>query len=315
MTLDPDMARVLELMARAGGRPVETSTVAEARAGAWSWMNYTGDPDDVASVVDRYIPGPTADLPIRIYAPSGTGPFPALVMFHGSGWVISNIDHADTAHRALANSSGSIVVAVNYQKAPEHKFPVPLFDAYASVEWVAANAAALGIDPTRIGVGGDSAGGNLAAAVCLLARERKNVEISVQLLVYPATHYGACYPSLTENAEGYLLTRAAVDWFWKQYLPNPADGSNPLASPMLAEDLGGLPPAIVVTAEYDPLRDEGEAYAARLAEAGVPTVSRRYAGAVHAFMWMLQHVPASRALIDDLGRDLRRVWSAGKEEQ
>ena len=307
MPLDPQVVRLLDIMAKAGGKPIGEATVAEARAASWDWIEYAGAPEDVARVIDRFIPGPTADLPIRVYTPAGTGPFPAIVMFHGSGWVVSNIDHADAPLRAFANRSGCVVVAVNYQKAPEHKFPVPLDDAYASACWVVDNAAALNIDPARVGVGGDSAGGTLATGCCIRARDAGGPAFALQLLIYPATDHGFGYPSMTENAVGFMLTTEAVKWFWGQYLASPEDAANPLASPMRCRDLSGLPPAIVVTAEFDPLRDEGEAYADRLAAAGVPTIKRRYNGMVHAFFWMAGYVDGSKRLIDDLGRDVRSV--------
>jgi acetyl esterase len=307
MPIDPEVQSVLDRMAAAGGKPIEESTVAEARAAAWGWLDYTGAPEPVANVVDRFIPGPTADIPIRIYTPHGTGPFPAVVMFHGSGWVLSNIDHADAPHRALANRAGAIVVAVNYQKAPEHKFPIGLDDCTAATRWVFNNAAALGVDPTRVGVGGDSAGGNIAAAIALRFRAEGQPKLAFQMLVYPATDGGFDFRSMHENSEGYLLTASAVRWFWGHYLNDPAEVDNPLVSPLRAPDLSGLPPAIVVTAEYDPLRDEGEAFADRLAAAGVATIKRRYDGVVHAFFWMSGAVTASRRLIDDLGRDIRAI--------
>ena len=310
MPMDPQIAALLEVMAAKGGKAIGEATVAEARAGAEDWVEYGGPGELVASVVDRYIPGPTADLPIRIYTPAGDGPFPAVVMFHGSGWVISNIDHADAPHRELANRSGCVVVAVNYQKAPEHKFPVPLDDCYAAAYWVVANAARLNVDPALVGVGGDSAGGNIAAASCIRARDEGGPAFAFQLLIYPAVDLFAPagrYPSMLENAEGYLLTTAAMDWFYRQYLRDPAEAANPLVSPIRCSDLSALPAAIVITAELDPLRDEGEAYADRLAAAGVRTIKRRYDGMTHAFFWMTGSVDASHRLIADVAADIRRV--------
>lgn len=315
MPLHPQVAHVLDLMARSGGKPLEELTIAEARAGAWGWLDYLGDPEPVARVTDRFIPGPTADLPIRIYRPAGDPPFPAIVAFHGSGWVISNIDLADPPHRALANRTGCIVVAVNYQKAPEHKFPIPLDDAYAATVWVAEHAEELEIHPGAIGVSGESAGGNLAAAVCLRARDAGGPPIAWQLLISPVTDYRFDYPSMTDNAEGYLLTTSAVRWFWSHYLRGPEDTTDPLAVPMRASDLAGLPPAIIVTAEFDPLRDEAEAYADRLAKAGVPTIKRRYDGMVHAFVLMGRYVDASATLLDDLGRDVRDLLAGMQENR
>lgn len=305
MPLDPQVQKVLDIMAAAGGKPIGEASVAEARAAAWGWLEFAGPGEPVAKVENRFIPGPTADLPVRIYTPAGKWPLPAIVAFHGSGWVISNIDHCDATHRELCNRSGCVVVAVNYQKAPEHKFPTPLNDCYAAVQWVVANAAALGIDPAKVGVGGDSAGGNLATAVCIRARDEGGPTIAFQMLVYPAVDCRFDTPSMRENAEGYLLTTDAVKWFWGQYLAKPEDAANPLASPLRCADLSRLPPAIVVTAEFDPLRDEGELYADRLAAAGVPTIKRRYDGMVHAFYWMGGHVDGCHRLIADLGRDIQ----------
>jgi acetyl esterase len=314
MPVDPQILALLDVMAATGAKPVGEATVAEARAASAAWVTYAGPGEPVAKVVDRYIPGPTADLHIRVYTPAGHGPFPALVMFHGSGWVLDNIDHADTPHRELANRSGCVVVAVNYQKAPEHRFPVPLDDCYAAACWVIEHAALLDVDPARIGIGGDSAGGNLATACCIRAREAGGPAFALQLLIYPAVDLYApagTYPSMTECADGYLLTAAGMEWFWARYLARPEEAADPLVSPIRCPDLSGLPPAIVVTAEYDPLRDEGEAYADRLVAAGVPTIKRRYDGMTHAFYWMTGSVDASHRLIADLGRDVRAVLGLG----
>ena len=225
-------------------------------------FNGVGEP--VAKVVNRFIPGPTADLPIKIYTPEGKGPFPAIVYFHGSGFVVCNIDFGDPANRELANRSGCVIIAVNYQKAPEHKFPTGFDDCYATARWVIDNASELNIDPGKVGVGGDSAGGNLAAACCLRARDENGPKFAFQMLIYPATDLGVEYPSQRENAEGYGLTSKEVASFRTQYLNRPEDIANPYVSPMRAADHSGLPPAIVATAELDPIRDDGEAYADRL---------------------------------------------------
>ncbi len=306
MPLHPQVVHLLHVLAQTGGKPLEESTPAEARAGDWS-RDFVGPTEDVASVVHTFIPGPTADLPARIYTPEGTAPRGAIVYFHGSAFTVSNIGLADSPHRAIANRTGCVVVAINYQKAPEHKFPTPLDDAYAATQWVHDNAEALGVDPTRIGVGGDSAGGNLAAAITLRARDENGPSIAFQLLLYPVVEAQSTFPSMSENAEGYMLSSAGVRWAWEQYLASPEDGANPLASPLRAPDLAGLPPAIVLTAEFDPLRDEGEAYAQRLVDAGVPTVHRRYDGMIHGFLWTAGVVDGSKELLDDLGRDVRSV--------
>jgi acetyl esterase len=309
MPLDADMQAVLDALVATGGPPMEDVPVAESRLGDWS-APFAGPPEPVGSVGNRFVPGPTADLPVRIYTPQGKGPFPALVFFHGSAWCVANIDVADVPHRAIANRTGAVVVAVNYQKAPEHKFPVPFDDAYAAAAWVVENATSLDVDPGAVGVGGDSAGGNLAAAVCLRARDEDGPKLAFQLLVYPAVDARMEHPSITEHSDTGLLTTSTLRWAWEQYLRDERDGENPFASPLRAADLAGLPPAIVLTAEFDPLRDEAEAYGARLLEAGVPTVVRRYDGMTHGFLWTPGAVAGSRRLLDDIGRDVKDVVGA-----
>jgi acetyl esterase len=232
------------------------------------------------------------------------------VYFHGSGWVIANIDIADRATRSLANSTGCVVVSVNYQKAPEHKFPVPFDDCYAATTWVAANAAELGIDGGRIGVAGDSAGGNLAAAVCLKARDEDGPAIAYQVLIYPATDCGWDKRSCIENAEGYMLQRTTMEWFWNHYVRSPSDAENPLVSPLRAADVSGLPPALVVTAEFDPLRDDGELYADRLRDAGVPVRYTEYKGMIHGFYWMTGVLDQAQRLHDEIAEEVRSAFGS-----
>ncbi len=300
MPLHPQADALLEQMREAGVRPFEELSVAEAREAAWGYVALAGEPQEVADVRTTLIPGPTADIPIRIYTPEGAGPRGGIVFFHGSGWVIANIDICDAAVRSLANSTGCVVVSVNYQKAPEHKFPVPFDDCWAATEWVYANAADLGIDPARLAVAGDSAGGNLAAAVCLKARDEGGPPIVFQVLVYPALDCNWDTPSCLENAEGYGLQRETMRWFWNHYVASPSDAENPLVSPLRAADLSGLPPAFIATAEFDPLRDDGEMYAERLAEAGVPVLVKRYDGMIHGFYWMLGALETAQVLHDDI---------------
>ena len=300
MPLDPQADALLAEMRAAGVRPFEELTVPEAREAAWGYLALAGEPQEVASVADRFIPGPTADIPIRVYTPEGDGPRGGIVFFHGSGWVIANIDICDAAVRSLANSTGCVVVSVNYQKAPEHPWPEPFDDCWAATCWVAANAVELGFDPSRLAVAGDSAGGNLAAAVCLKARDARGPRIVFQVLVYPALDRNWDTPSALENAEGYGLQRETMRWFWNHYVPNPADADNPLVAPLRAPDLSGLPPAFIATAEFDPLRDDGEMYGQRLAEAGVPVFVKRYDGMIHGFYWMLGALDAAQRLHDDI---------------
>ncbi|MWK37536.1 alpha/beta hydrolase fold domain-containing protein [Actinomadura sp. J1-007] len=214
---------------------------------------------------------------------------PVVVFFHGGGFVLCGLDSHDRLCRALTAGSGAIVMAVDYRLAPEHPFPAAVEDARAAVAWASRNAAALGGDPARLAVAGDSAGGALAASACLHARDRGGPHVAFQLLIYPVTDAAQDTASYRDHAEGGFLTAAHMRWFWEQYLSDPAQAADPDASPLRADDLSGLPPACVLTAECDPLRDEGEAYAARLAEAGVPVQSRRFEGAFHGFA-SLDHV-------------------------
>ena len=237
------------------------------------------------------MPGPAGDIPVRVYRPSTGGPLPLLVYFFGGGWTLGSIDTSDGICRSLANSAGCLVVTAGYRLAPEHRFPAAVDDCYAATAWIALHATDFGADPARIAVGGDSAGGNLAAAVALLARDRGGPRLAGQLLVYPNTDY--------------LFNHHSVAWYWQHYLATPDDGRNPLASPLRADDLGGLPPALVVTAEYDPLRDQGEEYGHRLADAGVPAVVSRYPGTVHGFFAMAGTVDAGRAAIAEAAGALR----------
>jgi acetyl esterase len=228
-----------------------------------------------------------------------------LVYFHGGGWVIGSIETHDALCRELTMEAGVVVVSVEYRLAPEHKFPAAADDAYAAVRWVAQHAAELGIDPARIGVGGDSAGGNLAAVVALQARDLGGPPLALQLLIYPITCDDLGTPSYVENAEGYMLTRADMAWFWSQYLSDPAQGDDPRVSPLRAGDLSGLPPAFILTAEYDPLRDEAEAYAARLEQAGVPVRMRRYDGMIHGFLRRLTLLDQGRVALDEVAKGIR----------
>jgi acetyl esterase len=263
---------------------------------------------ELAEIRDMTIPGPGGDLPIRLYRPAGDGPKPALVYFHGGGWVIGSLASHDGACRRLAEVSGCVVVAVDYRLAPEHPFPAAFDDSYAATKWVVAEAASLGIDRTRVGVAGDSAGANLAAAVALKARDEGGPALAVQVLIYPATRFDAETPSMIRNAEGYGLTTAAMRWFSAQYIPDPALRQSPLASVMNAKSVAGLPKALVVTAEFDPLCDEGEAYAERLHDAGVPVKAIRYDGTIHGFLRFNAEFRQTKALWNDLGVFLRE-WA------
>jgi acetyl esterase len=252
--------------------------------------------DDVASADDRTIPGPAGEIPVRVYRPSKDGaPRPGVVFFHGGGWVICDLETHDGACRRIANEVDAVVVAVDYRLAPQHKFPAAVEDSYAATRWVAEHADELGINPTRLAVAGDSAGGNLAAAVALMARDRGGPPLAFQMLVYPVIDSTAGrndYPSKTENAEGYFLTTSAMNWYRDQYVADESDADDPYLSPIRAESLAGLPPAVIVVAEADPLRDEGEEYARALDAAGVPVMLHCAIGMFHGFFNMDALLPA-----------------------
>ena len=284
MPLDPQAKAVMDQVAALGFPAVHTVSPQQARANAQARPRAAGP--EVARVEDRTIPGPDSQLSVRIYTPLGSGPFPALVWFHGGGWVVGDLESADATARHLTLGAGCVVVSVDYRLAPEAKFPGPAEDCYAATQWVAEHAAEIGVMGNNLAVGGDSSGGNLAAAVCLMVKDRGGPPVGMQLLVYPVTDRNFQTDSYVENAEGYNLTRDTMIWYWDQYLANDADGGNAYAAPLRAQDLGGLPSAVVITAEYDPLRDEGEAYANRLEAAGVPTTLTRYPGMIHGFFGM-----------------------------
>jgi acetyl esterase len=309
MPLDPQARALLDQMAAAGAPPFESLTPAQAREMIMQMRELAGPPEPVARAEDRVAATAAGPIPVRVYAPEATGPLPVLVYFHGGGWVIGNLDTVDAPCRSLANQARCLIVSVDYRLAPEHKFPAAAEDCYAATRWAAEHAAELGGDPARIAVGGDSAGGNLAAVVCLMARDRGGPRLTYQLLIYPVTNYDFSTPSYQDNAEGYLLTKNAMVWFWEHYLRDPSDGQNPYASPLRAADLRGLPPAFVITAEYDPLRDEGEAYAARLREAGVAAELRRYDGMIHGFFQMAGVLDQGKQVIADAAAALRAAFT------
>jgi acetyl esterase len=309
MPLDHDAEILLE-MVRAANRPAfETVGAAEARQLFMAGRKVLApDPMPVADTRDIAIPGPGGPIPARLYRAAATGTLPVLVFFHGGGWVVGDIESHDTVCRHLANRAGCAVVSVDYRLAPEHKFPAAVEDCLAATAWVAGNAAALGVDAARLAVGGDSAGGNLAAVVSLLARDRGSPRITCQLLIYPATDAAMRHDSITRFAEGYVLTRATMRWFYDQYLRAPEDAADWQASPLAAPDLGGLPSAFVLTAGYDPLCDEGDAYAVRLAASGVAVTHRRFPGQVHGFAMNGKIIRAAETALDETAAALRAVW-------
>ena len=290
--------------------PYEQSSVAEARARMDMIAMLEAPAEPVAVVRDLTIPGPLGELSLRMYAPLSTRPQPALLYFHGGGWVIGSITAYDRLCRALANAAQCVVISVDYRLAPEHKFPAAVIDCEAAFRYVAEQALALGIDPARIAVGGDSAGGNLAAVVAIRARQHGGTQPKAQLLIYPATGHGIETASRTQFAEGYLLTSGSMRWFSDHYLRDASDAEIPDASPRLTEDLSRLPTAYVLTAQYDPLRDEGEEYARRLHKAAVPVTLRRFDGMIHGFLQLTGIAPVTRSAIDEVAGWLRTALCA-----
>jgi acetyl esterase len=305
MPLDPQARALLDQFEEQGLPPLEQMTVAEAREMIAGFKDLMGPPGEVATVEDRTIPGPGGALGIRVFRPLGEPPFPVLMYFHGGGWVTASVAVADTPCRTLANVTGAVVVAVEYRLAPEHTCPAALHDCYAATRWAAEHAAELGGDPDRLVVLGDSAGGNLATAVALKARDLGGPRIAYQVLIYPVTDCRFDTASYAAFAEGHLLTREGMRWFWARYLNSEDEGRDPYVSPLRMADLSGLPPALIVTAEYDPLRDEGEAYGERLRLARVPVRISRYAGMIHGFFWMDGVLDRSKQLFQEIGTEVR----------
>jgi acetyl esterase len=300
MPLHPEVAQLLALMEEAGAPPTAESPVPLAREATAAFPEVQGDGEEVANVANRTVPGPAGEVPVRIYTPAGDGPRPLIVYYHGGGWVIGDLETVDKPCRTLANRTGAVVASVDYRLAPEHAAPAAFDDCYAATVWLAEHADELGVDASKIVVSGDSAGGNLAAAVAQAARDRNGPAIAGQALIYPVVNYDWSSPSLEENGDGYLLTRSSMQWFWAHYLGAEDHTGNPYVCPARAESLAELPPAFVGTCEFDPLRDEGELYAAGLKEAGVDVTTRRYDGMIHGVFWLLGAVPSAQPLMDDV---------------
>src|SRR5215831_12069374 len=310
--LDPAARAVLEIMDAQGRPPLEQLSPAESRANREGMMALAGDAVPVARVEDIEIAGEGGPLKLRIYSPElAGGPHPCLLFFHGGGFVICDLDSHDTICRALAAGSGAVVIAVDYRLAPEHKFPAAVDDCETATRWAAANAARLRIDPLLIAVGGDSAGGDLATVVARRLRDTDGPPLALQVLIYPVTDVRISdTPSMREFSEDNFLTRSAMQWFMAHYLNKPEEGSHPDASPLLAPDVKGLPPALVITAECDPLCSEGEAYADRLKEAGVPVTYTCYPGMIHAFVSMRAVFPQAQQAIAQIAEALRQMRPA-----
>lgn len=313
MPVHPHVQAHLDRLAAANFAGLHTVPLARARAGMRLMAAQLGGSQPVADVRERVIATDAGDLAVRIYNPDPSTVLPVTVYFHGGGFVLGDPGTHDALARDLANASGTVVVSVDYPLAPEHKYPAAPDAAFAATCWVAEHSAEIGVDGSRLAVAGDSAGGNLAAVVALRARERGEPNLAFQLLIYPDVDFRRTNESIRHFAGKYgNITREAQFWFMDNYLENSGQRTLPDVSPLLAPDLAGLPPAMVITAEFDALRDEGEQYAARLIEAGVPVTLRRYDGMIHDF---LRHpFDDSAYAISDAGHALRAALSGSEED-
>lgn len=287
----PETQGLLAMLEEAGGPDISEQTPEEARVAIAGFAAMQAGAPEPARVENRTVPGPAGDIPVRIYASEGDN-LPVVIYYHGGGWVLGDIEsHDGTCKQLLAELGEAAVVSVDYRLAPEHKYPAAADDCYAAAAWVAENGAEIGVDGSRMAVCGDSAGGNLSAVVSQMARDKGGPAIAAQVLHVPVTDHNYDYQSYSDNAEGYLLTKASMVWFWDHYLPSDAAGKQAYASPLQADSLSGLPPALVQTAEFDPLRDEGEAYAAAIEAAGGDVTMHRYDGVVHDPFMMFAVIP------------------------
>lgn len=306
MSLAPEIKAFLEASAAAGLPQVWEAPVDIIRKNTQSRPALAGPVEPVREVINRFIPGPTADLPIRIYRPTANPSAPAIVYFHGGGWVLNFLDIYDASLARLANQSGTTIISVNYQKAPEHPFPIPFDDCYATLQWVIAHADELHIDPSRIGVAGDSAGANLASGVALKARDH-NLSLAFQLLIYPCNGRDFDTDSYINNASGYGLSTQAMRWFWDQYLQSEEHYRNPYAVPAHAQTFNALAPAIIITAQYDPLLSDGEHYAELLQRDGVSVFYKEFAGMIHGFFTNMAVTPTACEAIDLVAVEIRKL--------
>lgn len=306
MPLDPIVKSILDQMAAMPRPPIEQMSPEDFRS---QEFNVPRPTIPVANVYDRLLPLAGRTIPVRVYVPEmdTSTPQPALVFYHGGGWVTGSIESHDPVCRFLCNAAACVVISVEYRLAPEHKFPAAVWDAYDAAQWIAVHADEFAVDPARIAVGGDSAGGNLAAVTCLIAKERNSPDIAFQLLIYPSTGYAEAPPSIRENAEGYMLTGEMMTWFRNHYLNSSEELLHPYFAPVLAEDLGDLPPAFIATAEFDPLRDVGKMYADKLQSSGVPVAFKNYEGLIHGFANFADFVPLAKTALGECAIQLRQA--------
>lgn len=306
MPLRPEIKAKIEADIAAGAPQVWEVPVEITRKNTLTRVAFSGKPEPIHSIVDRFIPGPTSYLHIRIYRPSHDKNIPAIVFYHGGGWVLNFLEIFDASLVRLANQSGACIIAVSYQKAPEHPFPIPFNDCYATLLWVRENYQELGVDLNNIGVLGDSAGGNLAAAVALKARDN-GVPLKFQGLIYPCVDRNFTTRSYIEYATGFGLSTQTMQWFWDQYLQGSSHDKNPYAVPASAKDFKGVAPAIVLAAEYDPLESDAENYTQLLKEAGVPTTFKLFEGVNHGFTVNFAQTPVAQESMDYLANEIKKI--------
>ena len=307
MGLKPEINAYLAERAAAGLPQVWQAPLAEIRENTNLHIALKQPLLQIYSVEHRSINGPTSNLPIRIYRPSEENNLPALVFFHGGGWVLNFLDIYEPALRKIAKNGNLVIIAVEYQKAPEHPYPAPLDDCYATLKWVIENAAELGIDLAAIGVGGDSAGGNLASSVALKACSEQLISLAFQLLIYPCNDYQMNYPSATNYSQGYGLTTQAMKWFWDQYLSKVEDREDPYAVPVKANSLRGVAPAILIAAEFDPLTDDVKNYYQRLIKDSVPAIYKEFAGQIHGFFNLSGVTEDAESLYSEIAKEINAV--------
>ena len=305
--LDPQARSLLEAMQASGQRPLFTMPVPDARRARRRLLVVHPPRVQIAKVEDDLVPGPLGGIPLRWYRPSPEAGLPVALYFHGGGWAVDDLDTHDHLCRRLASRSQAVVVSVAYRRGPEHPYPAAVEDAYAATQWVAAAGRERGADPARLAVAGDSAGGNLATVATLLCRDRRGPAVRFQALAYPVTDYWqAGRASYDQYAEGYTLSRDFMKWTFQQYLPDSFDRADPYLFPLRAADLSGLPAALIVTAEFDPLRDEGRAYAERLRAAGVAVEHVRFGDQMHGFLLQETTVDRAREAVDHFADALRQ---------
>jgi acetyl esterase len=312
MPVHPQVQVVLDLVNAVDAGPLSDDRLQEIRDGfALLWANGAGDPQAVAHVEDRTVPADHGDIPIRIYRPDDRRDRPVVVFFHGGGWTIGSIDAYDPIVRMLTNAAQCVFVSVDYRLAPEDPYPAAVEDCWTALQWVAAHPADVGGDTSRLAVAGDSAGGNLSAVCALLARDAGTPKLATQILMYPVTDYGFGTESYRENASGYFLEDAEMHWFFDCYTRGGADPTHWHIAPLRATSHEGVAPALVITAEYDPLRDEGEAYGRALAAAGVSTTVTRYDGMIHGFMCLPSAIDDAKVALDEVVHALDAAFAPG----